>query len=423
MVEIAVVGTGPYGLSIAAHLRHLGIPYRIFGRPMDSWVSHMPKGMLLKSDGFASNLYDPEAKFTLKQFCEERGIVYADMGTPVKLDTFSDYGRNFSARMVPGLEEKLVTNIQPNRGNFLLELEDGETLTAKRVVAAVGITHFAYTPAMLEQLPLEFVTHSFHHADLGSFRGRSVVVIGAGSSAIDLAGLLHEAGADVQLIARRKELKFHSKLPTDKPRSLWQQVRSPLSGLGPGLSSRFFADCPNVFHRLPENYRLQTVRTFLGPAGGWFAKDMVVGKVPLLLGQTVESAEVRDSRVCLKLRATDGQERSVHAEHVIAATGYTVDIDRLTFLSPELRSKIETVEGAPVLSLQFESSVPGLYFAGLAAANSFGPVMRFAFGAGYTSHQLTKHIAKVAARGRGSSSVPESRSKGSEELEHISLKR
>ena len=62
MIETAIIGAGPYGLSIAAHLRHAGVPSRIFGRPMDTWVSHMPKGMMLKSDGFASDLYDPRAR-------------------------------------------------------------------------------------------------------------------------------------------------------------------------------------------------------------------------------------------------------------------------------------------------------------------------------------------------------------------------
>ena len=80
MLDTAIVGAGPYGLSIAAHLRRRGIPFRIFGRPMDSWLHHMPKGMMLKSDGFASDIYDPERAFTLRQFCAERGIEYADAG-------------------------------------------------------------------------------------------------------------------------------------------------------------------------------------------------------------------------------------------------------------------------------------------------------------------------------------------------------
>ena len=76
MTEIAIVGAGPYGLSIAAHLRGQGIPFRIFGRPMESWLLHMPKSMSLKSDGFASNISDPNGELTLKKFCAERGLEF-----------------------------------------------------------------------------------------------------------------------------------------------------------------------------------------------------------------------------------------------------------------------------------------------------------------------------------------------------------
>jgi hypothetical protein len=392
MLEAAIIGSGPYGMSIAAHFRCRGIACRIFGRPMDSWLSHMPKGMLLKSDGFASNIWDPSGEFTLKQFCLERGIEYADMGTPVRLETFSAYGLAFRERRVPDLEEKLVVRVDPCQDGFLLKLENGETVVAKRVILAVGITHFRYVPANLQHLPSEFLSHSFQLSELESFHGRSVAVIGAGSSAIDLAGLLYEVGADVQLVARGKTLNFHERMATDKPRSLWQQARSPLSCLGPGLRSRFFADVPGFFYHLPERYRLQTARTFLGPAGGWFAKAKVIGKVPLVLGFSPMHAEILENRVSLHLRAADGTERNIHAEHIIAATGYKVDLKRLTFLSPVLRDKIRTVEGAPILSSSFESSLTGLYFVGLASASSFGPVMRFACGAGYTARRLTQEV-------------------------------
>jgi len=42
--------------------------------------------------------------------------------------------------------------------------------------------------------------------------------------------------------------------------------------------------------------------------------------------------------------------------------------------------------------------VPGIYFAGLAAANSFGPVMRFAYGAGFAARRLTEAMAKALVR-------------------------
>lgn len=399
MIETAIVGAGPYGLSIAAHFRARGISFRIFGRPMDSWVAHMPKGMKLKSDGFASNIYDPDAKFTLKDFCADRGIKYADMGNPVGLATFGDYGLAFRDRMVPELEDKMVVSVERSAsGSFLLRLDDGEEVKARRVVLAVGITHFAYVPQNMAHLPPQFLSHSYNHHDLAQFKGRSVVVLGAGSSAIDLAGLLRDADADVQLVARATTLKFHTAPRPGKRRSWWQRLRHPDSGLGPGMKSRFFSDAPALFHYLPEDLRLKLVRKTLGPSAGWFAKDKVMGRVPLVLGQNVERAEIQDGKVRLYLRGTDGATREIVTEHVIAATGYKVDTERLAFLNPEIRSKLKCVKGTPVLSSNFESSVPGLYFVGIAAANSFGPVMRFAFGAGFAARRLTQTMVRSLAR-------------------------
>jgi thioredoxin reductase len=399
MLEIAIVGAGPYGLSLAAHFKGKGIPFRIFGRPMDSWLRHMPKGMLLKSDGFASTISDPDNSFALKDFCAERGIEYADLGTPVRLDTFAAFGLAFRDRIVPELEDKLVTGLERSSNGFLLRLDDGAAVTARRVVLAVGITNFAYTPTNLAHLPAEFVSHSFDHHDLESFRGRSVVVIGGGSSAIDLAALLHETGADVQLVARTSELKFHERQEPSRPRSFWERVRYPQSGIGPGLKSRFFANWPLAFHYLPESLRLAFVRTHLGPAGGWFAKDKIIGRVPLALGYSVERAEVQGSKVLLKLSGVDGtSSREIRADHAIAATGYKVDFKRLKFLSGDIRTRIKAVDGAPVLSSSFESSIPGLYFVGVAAANSFGPVMRFAYGAAFAARRATQNIAEALAK-------------------------
>jgi len=402
MTKVAIIGAGPYGLSLAAHFRNRGIPFRIFGRPMDSWLAHMPKGMMLKSDGFASNIYDPESKFTLKQFCAERGIEYADMGLPVKLGTFSDYGLAFRDRMVPELENKTVVSIDRSGDGFVLRLDNGEEFKVERVVLAIGITHFEHVPEDLAKLPDGCVSHSYRHYDLTPFKGRRVVVLGAGSSAIDMAGLLRDADADVQLVARATSLKFHTKPERGKRRSFWQRLRHPDSGLGPGMRSRFFSEWAGWFYYLPESLRVHLVRTTLGPSAGWFVRDKVMGRVPLVLGHTLESAEFKNGKVVLHLRGLDGSKKEILTDHVIAATGYKVKMDRLTFLNPEIRSKVKCVAGYPELSTSFESSVPGLYFVGLAAASSFGPVMRFAYGAGFAAQRVTHAVAKVFAGSRAS---------------------
>jgi thioredoxin reductase len=247
-------------------------------------------------------------------------------------------------------------------------------------------------------LPAEFLSHSYRHHDLERFKGREVVVLGAGSSAIDLAGLLRDADADVKLVARATSLRFHTGPQKGKKRSWWQQMRHPNSGLGPGLRSRFFSDGPAAFHYLPQSLRIDLVRTTLGPSAGWFVRDKVMGRVPLVLGNTVERAELQGGKVRLHLRGLDGSTSEIAAEHVIAGTGYKVDVQRLTFLDAAIRSKLECVNGTPVLSSAFESSVPGLYFVGLAAANSFGPVMRFAFGANFAAKRLTQTLVASLAR-------------------------
>jgi thioredoxin reductase len=393
--EVIVVGAGPYGLSVAAHLRRSAIPHRIFGPTMDTWISHMPKGMLLKSDGFASDLYDPDGAFTLRHFCAEQGIPYAPMGVPVRLETFITYGRAFQKRMVPDLEQSRVSRIERISGRFEVRLDTGENCLSRRLVLAVGITYFEHVPEKLAHLPESLLTHSAQHRDVERFRGRNVAVIGGGASALDLAGLLHKAGAHVQLIARKTGLKFHSK-PTGKPRPLWQRLRHPDSGLGPGLRSRFFASAPWAFHYLPEKLRREAVRRTLGPSGGYFTRELIIDKVPLLLGYTLENAVAEGESVRLLLQAMDGSTKEIVTEHVIAATGYQVNLEKLDFMSRELRSQIRTTAGSPVLSSHFETSVPGLYMVGIAAANSFGPAMRFAFGARFAARQLTKALHRSA---------------------------
>lgn len=396
MIEAAIVGAGPYGLSIAAHFRRRGLPFRIFGPPMDSWRTHMPVGMMLKSDGFASNLSDPDGRMTLKEFCRERGIPYDDTALPVSLDTFTAYGLAFKDRLVPELENKMVAGVEHLGGSYRLRLSDGEQVQARRVILAVGITHFVYIPECIAHLPEEFVSHSFQHQKVDTHRGRHVVVIGGGASAIGLAGLMRTVGVDSHLLVREAELKFHG-APSKKPRSLWKRIRHPQSGLGPGLRSRFCANSPELFHLLPEKLRIEVVRRHLGPSGHWVSKEVILDKVPLMLGCSPEGALIQNGKVILQVRNADGTRREVQTDHVVAGTGYRVNLERLKFLAPELRAKIKTVENSPVLSARFESSVPGLYFVGLAAANSFGPVMRFAYGADFAARRLTSSITSSAA--------------------------
>jgi pyruvate/2-oxoglutarate dehydrogenase complex dihydrolipoamide dehydrogenase (E3) component len=393
-VEVAIVGAGPYGLSLAAHLNAAGIQTRVFGRPMDSWRSHMPEGMLLKSDPFASSLSDPQDFYTLARFSEEQAIPYSE-SKPVRLDVFCNYGLAFQKRCVPRLADVQVTNVERTGDEFVVSLDNGDKVSARRVVIAIGVGPFKYVPEILGTLPTRFVSHSFDHRDLSGFSGARVAVVGGGASAIDLAGLLHERGCDVALVSRRAELRFTGGGSQQSgPGPCWRRLRHPPSGLGPGLRSRFSTDAPLLIHMLPKRLRFEFVRRHLGPAASGVMKDKVVGRVPLLLGRELLVAAVEDSRVALTLSRKDAPHEVLRVDHVIAATGFRVDLSRLTLLSPSLRRDIAEYRGAPILTRHFESSVPGLYFIGLTAAASFGPLMRFTFGARYAARRLTRALVR-----------------------------
>ncbi|MBV8458647.1 MAG: NAD(P)/FAD-dependent oxidoreductase, partial [Acetobacteraceae bacterium] len=352
--DVAIIGAGPYGLSIAAHLGARGIEFRIFGKPMESWQTRMPKGMFLKSEGFASSLFEPSGCFTLQRFCSESEVPYEAIDFPVPLETFVAYGLAFQRRFVSNLDERMVAAVDRATDHFLLRLDDGAEITARRVVVAVGVTYFSHVPAAFGHLSREVVSHSSDHHDLSRFRGVDVTVIGGGASALDSAALLHDGGAAVRLVTRRSALSFN---PPGSYRQ-WQQWYPwyPMSGLGRGWRNQFYERAPMLFRRLPRGTRTWIVHTTLGPAGGYTVKDRV-DQLPQLLGHTIRCVSFRDRRVRLQLLGPDGEENALSTEHLMAGTGFRVDLRRLTFLSSELRRQVKSIGFVPILSSDFQSSV------------------------------------------------------------------
>jgi hypothetical protein len=148
-----------------------------------------------------------------------------------------------------------------------------------------------------------------------------------------------------------------------------------------------------LFHLLPQRTRFYRARTELGPAGAWWLKDRLIGHVEILQNHFVSGVKAKGGRVLLDVVGPDGRLSDFSPDHVICATGYQFDLQRLVYLSQVLKSQIQVVQQQPVLSSAFESSVRGLYFTGLASASCFGPAMRFLHGAGYTARCVSRHIA------------------------------
>ncbi|HET9790180.1 MAG TPA: NAD(P)-binding domain-containing protein [Candidatus Angelobacter sp.] len=408
VANTVIVGAGPYGLSIAAHLKAAGIPFQLYGTPMESWRKFMPVGMVLKSERFASNLWDPDRRFTLERYSAERKMPYQPAGVPLSLRDFLDYAEWFRQRGVGESIDKKISNIRRTRSGFALDFAGGDSLEARSVILATGHMAFRVIPEEFSSLPEPFCYHSSAVNDVTRFAQRDVTVIGAGQSALESAALLQEAGARVRVIVRESKLAWNA--PRNGHNALKEKIMRPESGLGFGWESMAISELPQWFRRLfPVDLRHRYVAKTWGPTGAWWLKQRVEGRMEILVNHKVLSARQEQGRVRLEVQGPDdlqnnglendglrndgpktGALKTIWTDHVIAATGYKVDLERIDCLAPELRQSIAREHAAPVLNSQFETSVPGLFMVGIASAPTFGPVMRFMFGA--------KHAAPVLAR-------------------------
>jgi cation diffusion facilitator CzcD-associated flavoprotein CzcO len=394
--QVAIIGAGPYGLAAAAHLRAQRVEIRILGEPMEFWKRHMPRGMFLRSGAGASNLGDPDGQLRLDRYCALHELPQAK---PVPIEDFVRYGLWFQEQAVPDVDRRRVTHLVGESEGFRLRLDDGEEFHARRVVVATGLGSFARRPAQFDGLPASLVSHSFDHSDLSRFDRQRVVVVGAGQSALESAALLHEAGAETEVVARAPSV--HA-LPdsTDEAsfvraarRLLSPIARPPLDIMGPRFVSWLIA-WPRMFRRSPRVLQDFLTARAVRPAGASWLFPRLAG-VRMTTGCTIAAATPTGSQ--LRLRLGDGSERVV--DHLLLATGYRVDIGRYPFLAPTLRQAVRTRDGYPELDVGFESSVPGLHFTGAPAANTFGPLCRFVVGTRYAAHALTRYITSRANDG------------------------
>jgi FAD-dependent urate hydroxylase len=382
-LPVAIVGAGPYGLAVGAHLRAAGLPVRQFGRTMSYWREQMPRDMLLRSSLKASSISDPHRALRLERYAAESGRA---VGRPIELSQFVQYGEWFQRATAPDLDERHVAAIDRDGDHFTVTLEDGEQLSAGRVVVAAGLFPFARRPPVFDSLPPASISHASEHVDLSVFAGRRVAVIGSGQSALESAALLSEHGADVEVVARSEDVYWLGWNANGDVRARLRWPKPP-TDVG-GRATGWIASTPAGFRLIPWRRAREIVEfRCLRPAGaGWLRPRLT--EVRLSLGRAVLAAKRSSEHVELTL--DDGTKRTV--DHVFLGTGYEVDVRRYPFLGPQLGGELELSAGAPVLRAGLESSVRGLHFVGAPATSSFGPIMRFVVGTWYAAPAITRAV-------------------------------
>jgi FAD-dependent urate hydroxylase len=414
--EVLIIGAGPFGLSISAHLRALGVEHRIVGRPMDTWRAHMPIGMNLKSEPYASSMSSPQQGYDLATYCRKHGLEHIERGGPLTLERFLAFADWYAAQLVPDITDVSVTGISLVDGGFRVSFSEGEPLIARQVVVATGVLPYAHIPPELSGLPSDLVSHTADHQLLEPFRGRRVAVVGAGQSALETSALLHENGADVQVIARRPALSWPD--PNPEQVSLLGRVRRPVTKLCEGWRCAFW-NSPAAFRMLPQDMRIEKARTVLGPAGSWWLKDRVEGVLDVYTSHRVKEAKAEGTGVRLLL---DGPKLStLDVDHVIAGTGFRIDTTRLPFLPAEIRTRVATINGYPAVNRAGESTVRGLYFVGAPTAVSLGPSARFIAGTHNVASRLAQSVARRSGRSRGSALTLETSSQAARTKEDVTF--
>jgi cation diffusion facilitator CzcD-associated flavoprotein CzcO len=372
----------------------------VVGGVMDTWREHMPEGMLLKSEPYGSDFSSPVPGLDVGTYCASRRLEYRPRLGPLPLVHLIGYADWFAGRFVPDVRDDTVTDVTPTGDGFKVSFADAAAVTCAKVVIATGVRPYAHIPDELAGLPPDLVTHTTDHRRLGHFRGRRVAVVGAGQSALETAALLHEQGADVTLIARGPALQWAA--PNPEHLSLLGRVRRPTPKLCEGWRCAFW-NTPRAFRMLPRRTRITKARSVLGPSGSWWLRERIEGVIDVRAGHRIREAAVSGTGLRLRLAANPAArpagesgtaaDGDLTVDHVIAGTGFRVDLSRLGFLPDTLCAAIATVNGYPLVSRGGASTVPGLYFAGAHTAVSLGPSTRFIAGTHNVAARLARSLA------------------------------
>jgi cation diffusion facilitator CzcD-associated flavoprotein CzcO len=395
-LDVAVVGAGPFGLSVAAHLQDVRTV--TFGEPTRTWA-RMPRGLLLRSAWDETSLSAPHGRGSLDEWVVATGSVRAE---PIAVEVFEAYAAWFRERFAgPGVDSDVVHLARERDGRFVLTTEDGATWTAAAVVLALGVTPFAYVPPPFDALPRSVVATP-HDDQPASRAGERLVVVGGGQGALEAAAVAAAAGARVEVLCRSPIRWFADREPHYERGRIAQRLYElayPVVGYGPPPLNRLVTH-PGLFARLPARARAAATRRLLRPGG---SADLRARLSDVRLSEGVVVTEARSENGSVELRLSDGSARTV--DSLIVATGYRFQLDRLSFIDPRLRREIAGDGVWPRLSTTFESTAPGLFFAGYAAEGRFGPISRFVLGSAFTAGRIAPAARAVALR-RNAASPP-----------------
>ena len=383
-IDTAIIGAGPFGLSVAAQLSRQG-RVRTFGEPMRTWRTLMPPDMRLRSSWDHTNLSAPDRAGTLDAWVRSGD---GERLEPIPLQHFLRYADWFRRTFVPELDTSDVDRIELADGGVRVTTHAGDEVQARQAVLAPGVTPFPRVPPVLAASGDPRIRVVLERSGYDDLAGKRVAVIGAGNNGVESALFAHRASARVELLARSGVHWFtehESHTERGPMRQRLYNLAYPVVGFGPPPINRF-AVHPDAFARLPQGARRRLNARLTRPGAAPWLREHVEGVIPISEGVEVVRVESRPDDLILSL--SDGTTREVDV--CIVACGFAFSRDGLTMLAPELRSRIAMEGGWPVLDRWFHSSVPQISLVGFPAEGRYGAIARFVGGATFAAERVAE---------------------------------
>ena len=189
-IDTLVVGAGQAGVAMSEHLRKLGVPHLVLERNRIAerwrtgrWDSLVANGPAWhdRFPGLEFENLDPDA------FASKERVA----------DYFEAYARKFNAPIRTGVEVKKVVR-NAGRSGFMIETSEG-VIEANRVVVATGPFQRPIIPPIAPKAEQLIQIHSAEYRNPGQLPEGAVLVVGAGSSGVQIADELQRAGKKVYL--------------------------------------------------------------------------------------------------------------------------------------------------------------------------------------------------------------------------------
>lgn len=190
VTDTLVVGAGQAGVAMSEHLTNLGIPHLVLEKQRIAEAWRSGRWDSLVANGPAWHDRFPNMPFP---DCDGDSFVAKDQVA----DYFESWAKTFNAPIRTGVE---VLNAQAldGRPGFRVETSKG-VIETQRIVAATGPFQKPVIPAIAQQNGDLHQIHSAHYFRPQQLPAGGVLVIGAGSSGVQIADELQRAGKKVWL--------------------------------------------------------------------------------------------------------------------------------------------------------------------------------------------------------------------------------